>query len=42
LPTRGLYVTEPQLDVLDDVVAEWLQEAGPRLRAALQDCPSAR
>jgi FMN reductase len=35
LPTRGLYVTEDQLDTLDDVVGEWLPEAGPRLRAAV-------
>jgi FMN reductase len=35
LPTRGLYVTEDQLDTLDDVVAGWLLEAGPRLRAAV-------
>jgi FMN reductase len=35
LPTRGLYVTENQLDALDDVVDEWLLEAGPRLRASV-------
>jgi FMN reductase len=35
LPTRGLYVTEDQLDTLDDVVGGWLLEAGPRLRAAV-------
>jgi FMN reductase len=35
LPTRGLYVTEDQLDTLDDVVGAWLLEAGPRLRAAV-------
>ena len=35
LPTRGLYVTEDQLDALDDVVDPWLLEAGPRLRAAV-------
>jgi FMN reductase len=35
LPTRGLYVTESQLSDLDEVVAKWLVEAGPRLRAAL-------
>jgi FMN reductase len=35
LPTRGLYVTEDQLDSLDDVVATWVHEAGPRLAAAL-------
>lgn len=35
LPTRGLYVVEDQLDVLDDVIAGWLLEAGPLLRAAV-------
>jgi FMN reductase len=35
LPTRGLYVTEDQLDALDDVVGGWLLEAGPRLHAAV-------
>jgi len=35
LPTRGLYVTEDQLDALDDVVAGWLLEAGPRLRSSV-------
>jgi FMN reductase len=35
LPTRGLYVTEDQLDALDDLIADWLREAGPRLRAAV-------
>jgi FMN reductase len=35
LPTRGLYVTEDQLDALDDVVGDWLLEAGPRLRVAV-------
>jgi FMN reductase len=34
LPTRGLYVTEDQLGALDDVVATWVREAGPSLRAA--------
>jgi FMN reductase len=36
LPTRGLYVTEAQLDALDEVLASWLAEAGPRLRASVQ------
>jgi FMN reductase len=36
LPTRGLYVTEDQLDAIDDVVEEWLLEAGPRLRASVR------
>lgn len=35
LPTRGLYVTEEQLEQLDGVIAAWLTEAGPRLRAAV-------
>jgi FMN reductase len=35
LPTRGLYVLESHLGDLDDVVAGWLTEAGPRLRAAV-------
>lgn len=35
LPTRGLYVTEDRLDTLDEVLAPWLVEAGPRLRAAV-------
>jgi FMN reductase len=36
LPTRGLYVLESQLDDLDTVVGAWLQESGPRLRAAVE------
>jgi FMN reductase len=36
LPTRGLYVTEGQLEELDDVVSGWLGEAGPRLAASLR------
>ena len=35
LPTRGLFVTEDQLETLDDVVGQWLLEAGPRLHAAI-------
>ncbi len=35
LPTRGLYVSEDQLDGLDGVVAEWVREAGPALRATM-------
>jgi FMN reductase len=35
LPTRGLYVTEDELDVLDDVVGAWLEAAAPPLRAAV-------
>jgi FMN reductase len=35
VPTRGLYVTEDQLDALDDVVGGWLLEAGPRLRSSV-------
>jgi FMN reductase len=35
LPTRGLYVTEAQFEGVEDVVASWLDEAGPRLHAAM-------
>jgi FMN reductase len=35
LPTRGLYVTETELEDLDRVAAAWAVEAGPRLRAAV-------
>jgi FMN reductase len=35
LPTRGLYVTEDQLDTLDDVVGGWLLDAGPWLRSSV-------
>jgi len=35
LPTRGLYVTEGELQNLDNIITAWLQEAGPRLRAAV-------
>jgi len=35
VPTRGLYVTEDLLVTLDDVLASWSAEAGPRLRAAV-------
>jgi FMN reductase len=35
VPTRGLYVLESELEDLDQVVAAWLTEAGPRLRAAM-------
>jgi FMN reductase len=35
LPTRGLYVVESQLAELDAVVASWVEEAGPRLSAAV-------
>ena len=37
LPTRALYVTEDQLGALDQVVEAWLEEAGPRLRAAVSE-----
>jgi FMN reductase len=36
LPTRGLYLAEDQLGALDDVVAAWIRDAGPRLAAALE------
>jgi FMN reductase len=35
LPARGLYVLESELAGLDAVIARWLGEAGPRLRAAV-------
>jgi FMN reductase len=35
LPTRGMFVLESQLDELDALIAAWLEEAGPRLRAAV-------
>lgn len=35
VPTRALYVTEPQLDNLDDVVASWAETALPLLQRAL-------
>jgi FMN reductase len=35
LPTRGLYVTESQLPDLDEVVAAWVTDAAPRVRAAV-------
>ncbi len=35
LPTRGLYVTEDRLAALDEVIAPWMAEAGPRLRASV-------
>ena len=40
LPTRGLYVMESQLADLDPIVAAWVEEAGPRLLAAVAspDC----
>ncbi len=33
VPTRGLYVLESQLDVLDEVVTSWLEGATPELRS---------
>jgi FMN reductase len=35
IPTRGLYVTEDQLDEVSAVVEEWLVEAGPLLRSSV-------
>ncbi len=40
LPTRGLYVIEDQLDVLEEVVDAWMETAAPRLRAAVRSPPS--
>jgi FMN reductase len=34
-PTRGLYVTEQQFDVLDDVVGAWAHSARPLVERAL-------
>ncbi|HWD55157.1 MAG TPA: NAD(P)H-dependent oxidoreductase [Acidimicrobiales bacterium] len=36
LPTRGLYITEDQLDALDDVIDTWLVHASGQLRAAVR------
>ena len=35
LPTRGLYVTEEQLEGLDTVIGAWAEQTGPSLRAAV-------
>jgi FMN reductase len=35
VPTRALYVTEPQLPDLDEVIAAWAETALPQLRRAL-------
>jgi FMN reductase len=35
VPTRGLYVTEPDLSDLDGVVGSWAEEAVPLVRRAL-------
>jgi FMN reductase len=35
LPTRGLYVLEADLPRLDEVIADWLVQAGPQLRLEL-------
>jgi FMN reductase len=40
LPTRGLYVTEDTLDVIDDVVGVWMELAAPRLRATVGSAKS--
>lgn len=36
-PTRGLYVLEADLERLPQVVAQWLEGAGPALDAALKE-----
>ena len=36
VPSRGLYVTEAQLDDLGELLTAWLEEAGPRLHAAVR------
>jgi FMN reductase len=35
VPTRALYVTEPQLPDLDAAIAAWAETALPQLRRAL-------
>ncbi len=40
MPTRGLYVTEDTLDVIEDVVGVWMELAAPRLRASVGSAPS--
>jgi len=35
-PTRGLFVTEQQFEVLDDVIGAWASTARPRVDAALR------
>jgi FMN reductase len=40
LPTRGLYVTEDTLEVIDDVVGVFMELAAPRLRGAIGSAPS--
>jgi FMN reductase len=40
LPTRGLYVTEDTLDVIDDVVGVFMELAASRLRGAIGSAPS--
>jgi FMN reductase len=37
VPTRALYVTEPQLPELGTVVAAWAETAIPQLRRALSN-----
>ena len=31
VPTRGLFLLENEMDVLDDTITAWLELAGPRL-----------
>ena len=40
-PTRGLFVTEQQLDDLDTVIASWARTARPLVDRALRGPPSA-
>jgi FMN reductase len=40
LPTRGLYVTEDTLDVIDDVVGVFMELAAPRLLGAIGSAQS--
>jgi FMN reductase len=40
LPTRGLYVTEGELEEAGVVITTWLRAAGPQLRQALAQIPA--
>jgi FMN reductase len=39
VPARGLYVTEPELENLDAVIARWAETAGPLIRRAVTPSP---
>jgi hypothetical protein len=40
VPSRGLYVTEPELTDLDKAVAKWAEAAVPLITAAPSDPPA--